>query len=218
MNPIRRNARLVTSGAIAMMVAATLVAQREVHDLDGGAPAVYDGRFAFARLTFVTGPGGYYYGGLPAWAHGYPRAERNLMRIVDELTLLRPHTEESRILALDDPDLCRYPIAYMTESGFWTLTNREAAAFRGYLLKGGFVIFDDFRDPFRGGGGWNNFESNMRRVLPLGSSTSIRRIPSSIHFSRSTHSTSSRRTTTAAARSSEGSSRTTILANGCWRW
>jgi uncharacterized protein DUF4159 len=149
-----------------MMVAATLVAQREVHDLDGGAPAVYDGRFAFARLTFVTGPGGYYYGGLPAWAHGYPRAERNLMRIVDELTLLRPHTEESRILALDDPDLCRYPIAYMTESGFWTLTNREAAAFRGYLLKGGFVIFDDFRDPFRGGGGWNNFESNMRRVLP----------------------------------------------------
>ena len=31
----------------------------------------YDGRFTFARLRYVSGPGGYYYRGLPAWAHGY---------------------------------------------------------------------------------------------------------------------------------------------------
>ena len=31
----------------------------------------YDGRFTFARLKYTTGPGGYYYCGLPAWAHGY---------------------------------------------------------------------------------------------------------------------------------------------------
>src|SRR6516225_3629665 len=37
---------------------------------------------------------------------------------------------------------------------------------RAYLLKGGFVIFDDFRGNFRGGGGWENFETNMLRVLP----------------------------------------------------
>ena len=126
----------------------------------------YDGRFTFARLKYTTGPGGYYYRALPAWAHGYAVAERNLMKIVNDISDVNPHMDESNVLALDDPDLCRYPVAYMTEAGYWTLTDREAAAFRAYLLKGGFVIFDDFRGVGRGGGGWENFEANMRRVLP----------------------------------------------------
>jgi hypothetical protein len=127
----------------------------------------YDGRFTFARLRFGSPSAGYYYAALPAWAHGYPRAERNLMRIVDEITLVRPHVDESNVFSLDDPEMTKYPIAYMTEAGFWTLTAGEATAFRAYLQKGGFVIFDDFReDGFRGGGGWSNFESNMRQVLP----------------------------------------------------
>ena len=37
----------------------------------------------------------------------------------------------------------------MAEPGFWTLTDEEAAAFRAYLLKGGFVIFDDFAESAR---------------------------------------------------------------------
>jgi len=126
----------------------------------------YDGRFTFARLRYTTGPGGYYYRGLPAWAHGYPNAEENLTKILDSVSLLSPHLDGSNVIALDDPDLCKYPLAYMTEAGFWTMTDREAAAFGAYLRKGGFVIFDDFRSDFRGGGGWDNFEANMRRVIP----------------------------------------------------
>ncbi len=38
--------------------------------------APYDGRFTFVRLAFETAPGGYYYYGLPAWAHGYPSRNR----------------------------------------------------------------------------------------------------------------------------------------------
>ena len=134
----------------------------------------YDGRFTFARLRYTPGPSGYYYRGLPAWAHGYvpvpggTSAERNLMSIINEISFLHPHVDESAVFALDDPELSHYPISYMTEEGFWTLTDKEAAAFRAYLLKGGFVIFDDFRadgDPLAGGG-WLNFEVNMRRVLP----------------------------------------------------
>jgi hypothetical protein len=53
----------------------------------------------------------------------------------------------------------------MAEPGFLTLTDGEVAAFRGYLLKGGFVIFDDFAERR---GGWDNFEAQMRRVLPEG--------------------------------------------------
>jgi hypothetical protein len=125
----------------------------------------YDGRFTFTRLMYTTGPGGYYYRGLPAWAHGYNVAEANLMKIMREVTALRPHIDQSNALAFDDPELMKYPIAYMTEAGFWTMTDREAAAFRKYLLKGGFVIFDDFREDFRGGG-WANFTMQMQRVLP----------------------------------------------------
>ena len=129
----------------------------------------YDGRFTFVRVNYQTAPGGYWYRGWPAWAHGYPLAEQNLMRIMNEVTYLAPHQEEINTVALDNPDLFKYPVAYIIEVGWWQLTDREAAGLRAYLQKGGFVIFDDFKMPGQygpGGGGWENFEANMKRVLP----------------------------------------------------
>src|SRR5712692_5679050 len=149
--------RSIVISLVLLVVCGTAVAaQFQFFDFRGPEPPTenipYDGRFTFARLKYTTGPGGYYYRGLPAWAHGYAAAERNLMRIVNEVSGVRPHMDESAVLALDDPELCRYPIAYMTEAGYWTMTDREAAGFRAYLRKGGFAIFDDFRDGPRGGG------------------------------------------------------------------
>jgi hypothetical protein len=126
----------------------------------------YDGRFTFARIRYRTGFGGYYYKGLPAWAHGYPEAEQNLMKILNEVSYLNAHVEASNVLALDDPALFHFPVAYMTEAGYWTLTPKETAGLRAYLLKGGFIIFDDFRGGYLGGGGWKNFEANIRHALP----------------------------------------------------
>ena len=127
----------------------------------------YDGRFTFARLSYTTNsPEGYYYRGLPAWAHGYDLAERNLVQILNALSTVHPRLETGVVYNLDDPQLFKYPLVYMTEAGYWGLTDKEALAFRKYLLKGGFVIFDDFRDDFRGGGGYANFAANMKRILP----------------------------------------------------
>jgi hypothetical protein len=128
----------------------------------------YDGRFTFARLSYATNsPAGYYYGGLPAWAHGYDLAERNLMQILTSLSTLQPRLESGVVMSLDDPELFKYPLAYMAEPGWWGLTDKEALAFRKYLLKGGFVIFDDFRDDFnRGNNGYANFRANLLRILP----------------------------------------------------
>jgi hypothetical protein len=177
MTPVRLSF-LVTLGCRSILVASVALlclsgvaaAQRRFFNQPGREPDIhnipYDGRFTFARLKYTTAPGGYYYRGLPAWAHGYTDAERNLMNILNEVSNLSPHTDESNVFALDDPALCRYPVSYMTEAGYWTMTDQEAAGFRAYLLKGGFVIFDDFRGDLRGGGGWENFEANMRRVLP----------------------------------------------------
>jgi hypothetical protein len=71
----------------------------------------YDGRFTFVRLNYTTAPGGYWYGGWPAWAHGYPLAEQNLMKIMNEVSYLGPHIDEINSLKLDDPDLGKYPVA-----------------------------------------------------------------------------------------------------------
>ena len=121
--------------------------------------AEYDGRFTFVRLRFDAGGPGMGYS--PPWAHDYPRAERNLMRILDFATLLAPRMDATNILAMDDPELSRYPLAYLCEPGFWTQTEAQAAALRAWLLKGGFLIVDDFR-----GGDIYNFEREIRRVIP----------------------------------------------------
>jgi hypothetical protein len=127
----------------------------------------YDGRFTFARVKYTTAPGGYWYQGMPSWSHGYPVSEDNLLRIMNEVTLLGGRTDGFNVFSLDDPEIFRYPLAYIIEVGWWTLTDREAEALRAYIDKGGFVIVDDFKTPsFNGGGGWELFEANMRRVYP----------------------------------------------------
>jgi hypothetical protein len=142
----------------------------------------YDGRFTFVRIKYDSAPGGYWYRGLPAWAHGYPVAEQNLMRIMNDLSFLHAHDEAVNTIALDDPELFNYPIAYIIEVSWWTMTDRQAAALRAYLQKGGFVIVDDFKPRRRGrfgrglggdlgggyGTGWEVFEQAMTRVLPQG--------------------------------------------------
>src|SRR3954465_15067366 len=135
--PRRRRWICLTVGILMFGLADLVVAQRRMFETEPPVSnAKYDGRFTFARLRYTSGSGGYYYGGIPAWAHGYwsmrggSRAEESLMRILKEISLLNPHVEESVVLALDDPELCKYPVAYMSEAGYWTLTDSEAVAFR----------------------------------------------------------------------------------------
>jgi Domain of unknown function (DUF4159) len=124
----------------------------------------YDAKLTFARIKYDTGFGGFgrrgSRGELP-WAHDYPTADIHLMKILNEITIASPRMDGSNVLTLDDPELFNYPIAYMSEPGFWTASDEEVAGLRAYMLKGGFIIFDDFR-----GGDWNNLEEQMRRVLP----------------------------------------------------
>jgi len=80
------------------------------------------------------------------WAHDYPRAETNFLKILDETTLIRPFLGGSRILAMDDPEVFKYPVLYIVEVGFWDASDTEVEALGAYLQKGGFLIVDDFRD------------------------------------------------------------------------
>jgi Domain of unknown function (DUF4159) len=160
--------------AILVLASLTAFAQRDRGFFGGRFPpfhpnpnVAYDSRFTFVRLKYETAPGGYWWRGLPSWAHGYPLAEQNLMRIMKEVSLLDAHDEAINTLTLDDPELFKYPVAYIIEVSWWTLTDREAEGLRRYLQKGGFLIVDDFkREGDFGSPGWEPFEANMRRVLP----------------------------------------------------
>src|SRR4029077_3356655 len=95
--------------------------------------APYDGRFTFVRMNYETTPDGYWYGGQPAWAHGYPVAEENLMKIMNEVSYLGAHDEAVNSIRFDDPELGKYPIAYVIEPDWWAITDSEAAALRAYM-------------------------------------------------------------------------------------
>ena len=70
----------------------------------------------------------------------------------------------SALVALDDPALFKYPVSYMSEPGGWHPNDKEVAGFRTYLLKGGFMIFDDFREGWRGQYDWTNLRQEMSRA------------------------------------------------------
>ena len=155
--------------AVALMLAAGgAVAIAALDDGPLSGPERYDsGQFVFARVRYADAyivPGYYNGQNQPGWAHDYPGAESYLMRILESVTFLNPYIGGNGgvIVDLDDPDLFKYPFAYMSEPGYWNVTEREAEGLRNYLLKGGFLIFDDQRSDEH----WNNLEAQMRRVLP----------------------------------------------------
>jgi hypothetical protein len=126
----------------------------------------YDGRFTFARLRYTMSADPSFGMGSrmmrdPPWRHDYPAAETNLMRIITEVTSLAAYRDGGRIVDVGDTTIMKYPISYMSEPGFWTMNDQEAANMRNYLMKGGFIIFDDF-----GGEHWTNLAVQMSRLLP----------------------------------------------------
>jgi len=129
--------------------------------------APYDGLYHFVRVRYSSGGGGSRgfgrrRGGGAMWAHDYPRAERNFLSIMSETTFVGSLTEGSNVLAFDDPELFKYPISYIVEVGAWSPSEAEIESLGNYLLKGGFLIVDDFR----GGYELDNLEFHLKRALP----------------------------------------------------
>ncbi|MEZ5315899.1 MAG: DUF4159 domain-containing protein [Vicinamibacterales bacterium] len=158
--PARRRLRRLTALALLVVaLGAGLAAQRGFRGFRGPRVRIepnvpYDGRFTFARVRYTVY-------GRSGWEFDYPTMERHLMTMVNEITALHPHMAGSNIHAFDDPELLKFPVAYLSEPGYWIPSDAEAEGLRTYLKKGGFLIVDDFmRDE------WYNFEASMRKALP----------------------------------------------------
>ena len=117
----------------------------------------YDSRFAFTRIRYGTRTGSNF-----GWEHDYPQADRNFSAILDYISHTRVHLNESNIFDLDDPRIFQNPVIYMSEPGGWITDEAETKNLRAYLLKGGFIIFDDFDGEYE----WRNLVTQMKIVLP----------------------------------------------------
>jgi hypothetical protein len=89
------------------------------------------------------------------------------MKIMREVTSMRPFLARGEItggniLAMDDPELMKYPVAYLSEPGGWSPNDKEVEGLSNWFQKGGFLIVDDFGGP----GHWMNLVQQMQRVLP----------------------------------------------------
>jgi hypothetical protein len=94
------------------------------------------------------------------WLVDWPAAENHFTAGVSRLT--RIDSGDPRHMRLTDDRLFDYPWIYATQTGWWDLSDAETARLREYLLRGGFLVVDDFWGPEQ----WELFRQTMQRALP----------------------------------------------------
>ncbi len=105
------------------------------------------------------GGGGYGYG--RAWATDYPKSDRLFLQGVRRLTRIHTRSMENTV-DLDSDEIFNYPWIYAVEVGQWYLSDVQAAKLREYLLRGGFLMTDDFHGTYE----WEIFMASMALVFP----------------------------------------------------
>jgi hypothetical protein len=116
--------------------------------------------FAFTRIIFKSG-----YSTLPgpgntSW-RDWPEADAHFIRGIKRLTAVDIE-DSSRAILLTDEQLFDRPWIYALEVGTWLLTQAEADNLREYLLRGGFLVVDDFHGTVQ----WAGFMRSMQMVFP----------------------------------------------------
>jgi hypothetical protein len=128
--------------------------------------------FAWSRLSYNAAMGGGGYGGFgrgggfgygrgATWMRDYPKADRQFLIALNRLTRIQGRSTE-QVVSLDNDDIFNYPFVYAVQVQTWSFTDDEAKRMREYLLKGGFLMVDDFH----GTEDWENFMSGLRQIFP----------------------------------------------------
>ncbi len=129
--------------------------------------------WVFARLMYPQHPrarfGGFRRWGYTDWREGgtswtqdYPRADRHFASALRRLSRIHVRSVEQPVNLDDGDDAFNYPWLNAGEMGDWKLTTAQASALREYLLRGGFLMLDDFW----GTDEWNRFVESMQMVFP----------------------------------------------------
>lgn len=100
--------------------------------------------------------------GATSWTQDYPRADRHFLMALRRLTRIQARSVEQPVNLDWDNDVFNWPFLFAGEMGDWQLTPAQAAKLRDYLLRGGFLLLDDFW----GTEEWERFEESMKLVFP----------------------------------------------------
>ncbi len=132
--------------------------------------------WVFGRLMYPSGLGGYgRYGGggrggvrgrdwpdsRSSWTTDYPRSDRHFVQAVRRLTRVHTRSVEQPV-NIEEGDQFDWPWLYAVEVGHWNLTDEIAKGLREHLLRGGFLMVDDFH----GTQEWSVFVESMSKVFP----------------------------------------------------
>jgi hypothetical protein len=120
--------------------------------------------FHFTRLLYSDrrryGFGRGAWGG-GSWRVDYPEAEYHFHKGLSRLTRVDTGAD-ARILKLSNDAIFDYPWLYAVEVGDWYLDETETRQLREYLLRGGFLMVDDFH----GSQEWLGFTETLKQVFP----------------------------------------------------
>jgi len=119
----------------------------------------YWSRLRYTSRTDLYGGYGYGYGG--SWSRDYPKADRQFLMALKRLTRIEARPTE-QVVDLESDEIFNYPWVYAVQVANWTFTDAEAKRLHDYLLKGGFLMVDDFH----GTADWDRFMVGMRMVFP----------------------------------------------------
>jgi hypothetical protein len=97
-----------------------------------------------------------------SWTQDYPRADRHFAQALRRLTRIHVRSVEQPVDPDDTDDFYNWPWMNAGEMGDWQLTREQAAVLREYLLRGGFLMLDDFW----GAEEYARFDETMKVVFP----------------------------------------------------
>jgi uncharacterized protein DUF4159 len=160
---LRTRLRYPLTLALAVLLAASsmLVAGSSAPAPGASAPPLKR-EFDFVRLAYADSNGfGSGFGRRGSWTTDAPEAEEHFLQGLKRLSRVDAGDEGTYVQPLD-PQLFEHPWIYGVEVGRWYLSDAEAAQIREYLLRGGFLMVDDFHGTLQ----WEAFMESMRRVFP----------------------------------------------------
>jgi hypothetical protein len=109
------------------------------------------------------------FGGDLSWTTDYPRSDRHLLQGIRRLTRIDTRSVEQVVDLDGSGDELDFPAMYAVEVGHWDLPEAQAAQLREFLLRGGFLMVDDFHgdEPYNGvSSEWQVFTASIKRVFP----------------------------------------------------
>ena len=121
--------------------------------------------FTFSRLIFADNPVAVHelgdYVGFPHWQADCSDSDPHFISALQRMARIEL-AKQSQSISLMDAALYDYPVLYMVEAGFASFTEFEAIRLREYLLRGGFLLVDDFHGSYQ----WSKFVEWIGQVFP----------------------------------------------------